>query len=291
MSNFFNGQVVGLSKVTTGTPNTPVEFCQEVLSGTFSAPYNMIQKAGLGGRTHVRKGTMRPTLRVRCVGPALADIAKFFPTSAGVQVASFPDFLVEVDDGTNGNEFILTNGQPGPCTISLAQGEDSEVEYEFEMQFATIADQAVGTNAPVYNSFLNHTINDTTVQFGGADAGVLSFSLTNGVTLGMFNPADTKASGSQTLPGGFGIQAYSPRFSCTVSDLYDVTNWDADTLTPFNVTIALANGTGAQDITYTLSNFVYSDPEIPLEAETVPLAFPLILIPSSGTVYNRVALA
>jgi hypothetical protein len=279
----YNGQVVGLSKIATGTPSA---FCREVISGSLSLPDNMISKAGIGGQVHVRAGTIIPTLRFRCVGPAKTDVALWFPTTAGIQVASFPDFLVEVDD-TSGMEFVLSGGQPGPCTISLGSGEDAEIEYEFEINFAVVTQQAAGTDVPLYSAFLGHTINDTTIQFGGSDAGCTGFSLSNGISLKAHNPADTKVAGVKRFPSAFGITSYAPRFSCTVDNLYDVGNWDADTKTSLDITITLANGTAGQDALITLDDWVYSNPEIPLEPEDI-IGFPLEFLPASGNVYNRV---
>jgi hypothetical protein len=298
---FFNGQVMGVCKVTvtwdagpppTITDTTPVEFCQAVLGGTFSAPFNDIQKAGLGGQWHSRKGTQLPTLRFRCVGPALADIERWFPDEACVQVADFPDFLVVVDDGAAGMQFVLSDGQPVACKISLGEGDDAEVEYEFEMQFATVTQQAVATDAVVYNELLNHTRNDCTVQFDAADFNVLSWQLTNGLTLGPVNACNTKLADHKTFPVAFGITGYKPSFSATVSNLFNVDDWDADVDTAADITIALANGVpaGAEDITYTLHDFTYMSPEVPLEPEGIA-SFPVEFLPYEGQVYGRVTLA
>lgn len=285
---FFNGQVIGLSKIATGTP---AGFCRAVLGGNLSFPFNTIQKVGIAGQNHTRKGLQIPTLRFRCVGVDKADIAKWFPTSAGVQVATFPSFLVEVDDGSAGKEFVLSDGQPGPCTISLGEGPDAEVEYEFEAQFATVTPAAAGTKTPAYlTTYLGHTHNDVVFQIGGSDANILTFQLQNGVTLGEINACNTKSAGSKTYPSAFGIASYKPSLSVTVSNLYGVATWGADSDTAASMTIAMANGTAGQNITATLANWIYHSPEIPLEPEGLA-AFPMQFIPHQSTVYNRVAFA
>lgn len=283
----FNGQVVGLSKIATGTPSG---FCREVISGSLSLPDNMISKPGIGAQVHVRAGTIIPTLRFRCVGAGKTDIAKWFPTTAGVQVASFPDFLVEVDDGAAGMEFILSGGQPGPATLAIGTGEDAELEAELEVMFSTVTQQAVGTNVPVYLTTSGHTINDITVQFAAADAGCTSFSLSNGLALKAHNPMDTKSAGAKRFPSAFGITSYAPRFSCTLDDLYGVADWNADTKTAIDITITLANGTASENATITLDDWVYANPEIPLEAEDL-IGFPFEFMPASGNMYNRVQIA
>jgi hypothetical protein len=187
-------------------------------------------------------------------------------------------------------QFVLSDGQPGACTISLGEGDDAEVEYEFEMQFATVTQQAVTTDTVVYNALLGHTRNDCTVQFSAADFNVLSWQLTNGLTLGPVNACNTKLADHKTFPIAFGITGYQPSFSATVSNLFEVDDWDADVDTAADITIALENGTGAEDITFTLGAFTYMSPEVPLEPEGIA-SFPVEFLPYEGQVYGRVVLA
>jgi len=283
---FFNGQVMGCCTIAAGVPSG---FCRAVLGGNMSFPFNTIQKVGIGGQNHTRKGLQLPTLRFRCVGVDKANLALWFPTTAGVQVAAFPDFLVEVDDGSAGKEFVLSDGQPGACTISLGEGPDAEVEYEFEAQFATVTSQDVGTDTPAYlSTYLGHTHNDVVVQVGGVDANILTFQLQNGLTCAEINACNTKVSGSKTYPSAFGIASYKPSLAVTVSNLFNVSTWEADTSTAATMTIAMANGTAGQNITATLTDWVYDSPEIPIEGEGLA-AFPMQFIPHQSTVYNRIA--
>lgn len=288
-SNVFTGQVQGLSKIATGTP---AAFCRAVTGGSLSISPNNVRKVGIGGQLHVRKGTQDCELSVSCVGVSKTDLALWFPTTAGVVVASFPDFLVEVDDGAAGQEFVLSGGQPGSVKVSCGDGPDAEVEYEFTMKFDTVTEQARGMKACVYNAVKNHTINDVTVTFAAATQGCLSFELSNDLGLEMHNPADGKTAGSKTLPDGYYVTKNSPTFSCVTSNVFKGTAMDGDDWTAENVVLALANGTSGENITITLVGWVPDGSawEMPLEAEG-RVGFAHAFAPGDGTIYNRVTIA
>jgi len=293
MGELFNYQVVGASKIATGTPSA---FCREIIGGNFILRSHDTAETGAGGQYHSRKGTLEAELSLRVIAPALADIALWFPTTAGVQVAAFPDFLVEADDGTSGKEYLLSDGQPGTIRVSCAETEDAQVIYEVMAKFATPTPQAIGTDVPVYSALLGHTINDVTVGFGtDGDKECLSFDLANDLGVSMNNPMKAKDADSKTLPNGYFIDpAAPPTFSCVTADMYQGEAADivGDTWTPITPTIALANGTGAQDITFTLTNY---KPEgdafnMPVEGRG-RIGFAHNFGAGSGTVYNRVGLA
>ena len=287
MPNIFNGQVIGLSKTSGGTPSA---FCRAVSGGTFSRNPNNVVKGGIGGQRHVRKGADEVSLDWTCVGPAKTDLALWFPTTVGVQVASFPDFLVEVDDGSNGCELVVSGGQPASCTISVGEGPDAEVEYSFSAKFTTATEQAVGTDVAVYNSVLGHTINDITVQQAAADYGILSFELRGDLGIAMVNAMDTKASDSQTIPTAYAITKQDVTFTCSSTDEWQLDSMDGDTWTAGDIVITMANGTGAEDITITLDDFVPDEFNMPLEAEDIE-KFGHSFIPGAGTAYNRVQIS
>lgn len=293
MGELFNYQVVGASKIATGTPSA---FCREIIGGNFILRSHDTSEPGAGGQYHSRKGTLEAELSLRVIGPALADIRLWFPTTAGVQVASFPDFLVEADDGAHGKEYVLSDGQPGTIRIACAETEDAQAIYEFMMKFATPTPQAVGTDVPVYNSLLGHTINDIVVGFGAdGDKECLSFDLANDLGVSMNNPMKSKTVGKKTLPDRFFIDpAGPPSFSCVTADMYqgEAAGILGDTWTPISPTIALANGTVGENITFTLANY---KPEgdafnMPVEGRG-RVGFAHNFGAGSGTVFNRVTLA
>lgn len=293
MGELFNYQVVGASKIATAVPSA---FCREIIGGNFILRSHDTAEPGAGGQYHSRKGTLEAELSLRVIGPALADVALWFPTTAGVQVASFPDFLVEADDGTNGKEYVLSDGQPGTIRVACAETEDAQAIYEFMMKFATPTPQAIGTGVPVYNSLLGHTINDIVVAFGtDGDKECLSFELANDLGVSMNNPMKTKTVGKKTLADGFFIDpAAPPTFSCVTADMYqgEAAGIIGDTWTPISPTIALANGTAGENITFTLANY---KPEgdafnMPVEGRG-RVGFAHNFGAGSGTVFNRVTLA
>lgn len=287
-SNVFVGQVQGISKIATGTPSA---FCNTVTGGSMSFEFNNQTIVGIGGQVLVRKGTTYARLDVECIGVALADIAKFFPTTAGVQVVSFPSFLVEVDDGTNGQEWLLASGQPATISVDLAEDDSAVLSYRMSMIFASITQQARGTKACVYNALGGHTKNEIAVAYGGSTFGTLGLSLTNDLGAAFQNPADGKSVGSKTVPEGCYVTKNAPRLSVVTSNVFKggVAGILGDTWTAENITITCANGTAGENITYTLSNMVPMTWNMPVEAEG-RIGFKSEFEPGTGTTYNRVAL-
>ncbi len=245
MPNVYTGQVQGLCLISSGTPSA---FCREVLDGTLSIDLHNIRKIGIGSQVHARKGTSEIRAEWTCVGPSAASIAKWFPTTAGTQVADFPaastDFFVEVDDGTNGKEWILSGCQPASCKVGCSEDPGAEVEYTFAIIATTATLAAAGTDTPAYNTVKGHTINETTVQIGGSAQGVLSFALSNDLGARLYNAMDGKASGQHTIATGA-----------------VVTHSDED------IVVAMANGTSGEDMTITMTHFVPDRVNMPLEAE------------------------
>lgn len=286
-SNVYTGQVQGLSKISGGVPSA---FCRKVSSGSFARDPHNTRNVGIGGQLVARKGIDEVTLEWTCVGPAKTDTALWFPTTAGVQVASFPDFLVEVDDTANGQEWVLSSGQPVSCTMSLGDGPDAEVEYTFAAKFKLVTEQAIGTDVPLYNTVKGHVAKDVTVQFAAADKGVLGFSLSNDLGTKLVNTLDTKLAAAKTQPLAYVVTSQDPKFSCTTTEVFKGTNMDDDEWTAEDIVLTLANGTAGENITVTLSSFKPDAWNMPLEAEDL-VGFAHEFGPASGTLYNRVQFA
>jgi len=293
-----SGQVVGLAKWTDGTPDTVQSFCRVVEGGGIDFDFHNVRKVGVGGQLHTRKGSLECTLNATAVGVALVDIALFFPTAATTQV-TFPDtstgFLVEVDDATDGKEYMLSSCQPGSITIACGAEPDAEVTYAMVIK-GVPQQAAVGTLAPTYNGFLGHTINDTTVQLVTSDINCLSWSLSNDLGVEMYNPMDTKSAGSLTLPTGYVVTTQNPRLEMVTAD---PVKWASativgDTWTAEDIVIALDNGTTAQDITITLDEFIPETLNMPFEGESLvgfAHSFAPAGTPTAAAIYNRVTLA
>jgi len=284
MSNVFTGQVQGISKIATGTP---AAFCRAISGGDFAIDPNNTIFNGIGGQVVARKGANAITLSFTCGGVDKADLALWFPVTAVVQVATFPDFLIEVDDGTNGQEWVLTGGQPSSAKVSCAGGLGSEVQYTLGMSFKLATEQAVGTKVPVYNSLIGHTNNNIGVTYGGAAAGTLSFDLSNDLGAEFHNPMDAKTAGVQHVVDGVYITKNDVKFSAVLSNVLKGTAMDVDTWTPEAVVIAMLNGTAGQNITATLSNMVPGAWGMPVEAQG-RIGFKHEWIPGPGTAFNRV---
>lgn len=281
----FTGQVLGLSQISAGTP---ASFCRELTGGSLTIDSNNVVKPGAGGQRHVRRGTVGVRLDFTCIAPAMADLALWFPTTAVSEVASFPDMLVEVDDGSGGIEFVLTTGQPATVSIDCAEGEDAEAEYSFSAMYRFADDQAYGTDVAVYNAFVGHTINDITAQVAAADQGILSFSLSNDLGAEAFNPMDTKVAAYRTQPLKYIVTRNDPRLSFVTSNPLDATAWyGTPTHTARDLTFAFANGTVGEDIGIELDEWVPQSWNMPFEAEG-KIGFAHEFVPGDGTNYNRV---
>lgn len=290
MAQRFNYQVTGASKIATGEPSA----LARKLNGSLEIISHDPEEIGAGGQWWTRKGTYELTVNLTCVGVALADQELFFPTTAGVQIASFFDLLVEVDDGTNGREFVLTGGQPGRIRIAINEAWDGFITAELMMKYTTATPADVGTDEPVYNSLIGHTINDVTVQEDTTDVDALSFELVNDLNLQPHNPMNTKSEGEKTEIDGYWINPQSPpTWSCVTGeplwgDATDDPLFD-DTWTALDWTIALANGTGAEDITYSLDGYKPLRWNMGVGADHDGFAHEFGA--EQGTVYNRVTLA
>ena len=286
-TNLYTGQVQGLSTISGGVP---AAWCRKVSGGTFSySPHNIIN-LGIGGQRVVRKGITEVALSITCMGMDVDNIAKFFPTTAGTVVGSFPDFLVDVDDGSAGREWILSGCQPSSVSVSVGGGEDSEVEYTFDIVAKYGTDYSYGTYIPVYNSYSGHTIGDIIVQVDSSDVGAISFDLTNDLGLEINTTMDTKIAGQKTRPDGLYLIGQDPRFSVVTREILEGVNIDADSWTAKDITITMANGIDSdENVTITCDDFVPESWSMPLEAEGA-IGFDHEYIPGPGNVYNRVTM-
>ena len=151
-------------------------------------------------------------------------------------------------------------------------------------------EQAAGTDVPVYNSVIGHTINDIAVAQGTGTYGALSFSLSCDLGTEMVNTMDGKSAGSKTIPTSYIITTINQSLTVETTDEWQMASMDGDTWTAGNITITCANGVTAENSTITLTNWVPSELNIPLEAEGM-VSFGHSFEPGPGTMYNRVTFA
>jgi hypothetical protein len=271
----YSGQVQGISKVATGVA---AAFARSV-KGKLTVDGKPIEEYGAGGQVVVGKGTLDISLDITdAVGMAAADVAKWFPTTAGVQVAAFPDFLCT----TGGQQWTLEDGQPGPASFSMAAG-DGLFKGSFNAKFAT-ANPTAAAIAHAYNELAGDTNNTITVQLGAADIGCLSFELGNGMDAPpMVNPMDTKVAGSLSLPKGYQIAAKLPTVSAVLEAELDTDELFADAWTPADLVIDCG-----EFGTITVKDVVQAslEGEVTDGSSVVGYAYKFQL--GSGTVYNRV---
>jgi len=278
----YNWQLTNLCAQTAGAPSGLFTEAE----GSLEIDESWSIEFGAGGRVVVTPGTVMAALSFNPIGIAGATLQKWFPTSAGVQVASFPEFLACIDDGVNGGQFLLDDTQPGGAAISITQAPDSILKCVLEVNVPTIDGQAAGTDTPAYLSLGAYGINHITAQIGGADAGILDWTLVNGLGSTMRNPMDTKVAGVKRLANRYDIDSYFPRFTATMEDFHvAATSMFADAPPLYEIIIAMDNGTETDTITMT--NWRLSGPTLNLIAQDL-VDFPYEFIPNSGTVYDRV---
>jgi len=256
-----NPRLLGFSKIATGTP---AGFCREVTGGDFTLDPHDIVTPGIGNRIHNRKGVEEATAKAQCYGVVYADLVKWFPVDGALTVSSVPDFLVDLDGTT---QYTLTSCQPGAATISNAGGNAHTIN---DLEIKGIADVMTGETA-VYLSTKGHTLKDITITIGGADYNVLSWSLTNGLVTEMEIYGDGPTADHEWEPDAFIISDITgPVFTCTTRlkllPDQNVRNWTAG----LAIVITLANGTPAENLTFTLSDFSATGPyNVPFETGAV----------------------
>ena len=282
--NVYTGTVQGICVL--GALDAEEGFCREIEGGSFSIDRHNIVKNGIGGQRHKRGGTLEATLNLTCVGVSKTHLAMWFPIAAGVQVTDFPDFGVQVYDGTTGQDWKLSDGQPSSITISLDDAPDAELTVEVEMKFATVAEQTAGTYDPVYLTVKGHTHNDIGVTIGAASEGVLSFALSNDLGAAMYNPATTKSDDSKAFPDGYAYTKNDVKLDAVTSNAL-VTSLIDDLLTEVAIAIACANGTAGEDMTITMATMSPDTFSMPVEVEGI-VGFATSFSPGDGTQYNQV---
>lgn len=274
----YTGQVTGVSKIATETPSA---FCRAISGGSFKRNPNSIEKKGIGNQIHRVRGVDEIDLEFTCVGVDKTDLQLFFPTTVAPNVTGFPDFLVEVDDGTGGQEFVLGGCEPSSITISLA--ENGEIEYKVAIKAASATEAAIGTDVPVYNAYSGHSIVHAATTVGGAAVGMVSFELSNDCGAQFYKTMDSAAGIAAT---GVVITTQNPTLKFATTDSLNIAGMDG-AFTPVDIVITLANGTAGENITITCNDMEPTSWEMPLEAEGI-IYFAHEYALSSGALFNRI---
>jgi len=281
--------VQGISKIAAGTP---AAFCRACYGGNFEIAPNNIVVVGIGGQRQVIKGVNIATVSAQISGIAVADLALWFPATAVVQVASFPDFLVNVFDGTNGADWVVSGCQPGSAKVSHAGNSENKVDIELSfMGLAT--DTTGGTDAAVYYTDAQHPgwiASD--VKYGGSAAKTASWDLSCDLGTKHEGLCDAKAAGALTNPTGFYTTQRAYSFNAVTYDVLKGTVMDGDTWTAVDITVELNNqiAAGADDVIFTCNDFIPDKFSMGFEGEGI-VGFEHAFIPGSGTQYGCITVA
>lgn len=286
MSYLLTGEVVGVSKIATGTP---AALCASG-NGTFTIDPNTTEFDGIGGQAHARGGSLGIMIDLECVGLGMADQQLWWPAAPCVQVAAFPDILATLDDGTNGAQYVLSGGQPRGFKASVANALDAEVRYSIGMSFALATPAAAGADTAVYNELLGHSRGDITVALPD-DEGALAWELEAAMELEYHDPMKARGAAAKRFIEGLFIKSYRPSLSVETSEQFTIAELLADVYTGNAITITMANGTVGENVIYTIANAVPSDPLASGMAEGNATGFNQRWVPASGSRYGWCAVS
>ena len=288
MANVYNSLVTGFSKISSGTPAAIARKLDSVSLGFDGA---LIINKGINGQRMIIPGLEDITVGFSGAGVDKADMARWFPTTKGVQVANFPDFLAEVDDGSTGAEWVFEDGQPSSATVSFDGGPDAMLMFSGEMKFPYMTKSAIGTYTPVYNSYSGFAPQHDVVQIDGADADVLSWSLSSELSIASNTPHNTKSLDQKRRVDGYYITDIEFTLELTTSSILMLNeSKPTDTLSNYDITMTLDNGTDAEDILITCNNFIPQSYNMEVSG-TGDAVFSHSFIVDSGSVFGAVTFA
>jgi hypothetical protein len=270
MATIMLADMLGMSKIATGTP---AKLAREIVGGTMRWESNPIIAAGIGGQRGVRKGLTIVTTICEVNGIAKADWAHWFPGEVTTSVTGFWNALCEVDDGTRGQEWVLTGGQPSRLTIAWNDAPDAEVRITPEVMWALGTEQAVGTAEPVYYDATDTAIalgyghGDIGVEIEDTDHGVIGIEFVIDLGAEPYNPATLRDADVKTFPEAINITKCEPTLNLITVEPITVHQLTDDTYTAGDIEIELDNGVAADDAIIALENMICPDFNIDWEGE------------------------
>lgn len=269
MSTIMLADMLGFSKIDTAVP---AALSREIVDGQFQWETNPIIAQGIGGQRGVRKGLSNIVTSAGCTGVAKADWLLWFPGERVVTIDGMWDALAEVDDGTLGQEWVLTGGQPSRFGLAWNDSPDAEVIMTLEAMWALGTPQAVGTAAAVYydssdETALGYGHGDIGLTLETEDYGVIGIEF--GYDLGAIphNTAVVRSAGAKTSPSAIHVTKSEPTLELITTEPIVVSQLDDDAYTAGEVVITLDNGTEADDAAITISDMVCPDFNLPWEGE------------------------
>ncbi len=277
------GQVQGLCKIVDGTP---APFCRVLSAGTYRIDPHNSEAKGIGDQLLSSKGTTEVELTgLECEGIANSDLALWCPTSAGVQVADFPDFLVAAD-GTDGMQWVMSSCQPGGFSMRMDAGPDARLKFTLGLK-GIPTPQAAETATPVYTNLSGYERGQVSILFGGQSAEVLSIDLSNDLTPEMYDPLEVREPQHMTEPLGYYIRTQTPRLRVTTGKVFKAeAALFADEHTPQNVVITCDNGKDTP-LVVVLTDFIPGAWSMAMTPDGL-VAFDQEFQPASGTISNRI---
>lgn len=275
------GFIQGLCKGTGEGSATPAAFAASV-TGTFQWDPQTAVHRGAGGQKVARKGTSKFTMDFEATGVTAADMALWFPTTAGEQVAAFPDFIL--DDGET--QFILTGGVPGAGSITKGASETDLLMFKGSVEFADVS--VTSGKTILYTTLSGYAKPDITASLGALQ-GINSFEISNGGGTAARNPMDTKVAGSLTKPASVALVSYDPSAKIETDAKLedDFAELLADYWTLADLVIALDNGVDTA-ITITCTDIAQGVYNGPVQADSIVYYSYDLQFAGTGNVFNRI---
>lgn len=289
MADQYIVDMIGASKIATGTP---AALFRELDGGSFSYETNPIIRTGVGSQRIARKGMSRIMTSMRGTGIAVADWSLWIPGALDLEIASMFDCLVEVDDGSNGQEWVLSGGEPSRLQLEWTDGPDACVVFTLDALWALATEQAVGTDAPVYYDDTTDMLygpGDISAEVGGVDYGVKSINLTVDLGTTVRNTATVRSAAAKTFPDGYMLTTVNPTVELVTEEPIVIGQLVDDEYTAGDVVIVLDNGVEALDATITISDMICADFNLPFEGEGILGFAHSFILGNSADVWGSVA--
>lgn len=242
------GRIQHLCLLTGGT--TPAGVAAAI-DGDYEINRNAIETESIGDQVVVVPGFTTATINFKALGFLKAELVKFAEPAAGAAMTALGVYLLQTDTG---EIYKLENGCGSNLKIEVGADANSMVQVSGTMQFGKVSET---TGTPVYLTTGGHQKRHTAVTVDGSAATVNTFALDSGLSV----EPQANLDSARTAYAGWNCTESKPTFTCEMSTLLeDPTDFLAGDLNgdfvPHDIVITLDNGTGAEDLSFTLSDMI-----------------------------------
>jgi len=271
--------------LTGGT--TPAGLAR-VVTGTYKLDSGPHTGDGIGDQTVTMPGVHTAQLDLEPIGMDKTELLKFFPSTGAADLTDLTPMLLLTDTG---HLYKLSYGTPGAASISAStpDGMNSWLSTKLTCMFGKVE---AGTGTPIYLTTHGHRRRDASVTMDTAAAGITSWEISNGLGLEPDANFDARSVGDEdALPDGWLAREMNPTFACTFKNPLALTDRIATgAYVPHDFVISLANGTAAEDVAFTLTDWIAPEDAQELQAQGIR-HFKYDWKRGSGTISGRLTAA